>query len=184
MSERTLQAIEVVADNKSLAERLNHIIGKLKNAPETPAVAEFEAKTELVGGFLTRAQIRQFNLYVDEPPKLLGTDKGPNPVELVLAALGTCQEIVYAAYAAVLGIPIDSIRISVKGRLDLRGLFNVAPVPSGFMDIYYEVNIKSPADRNRIRDLADMVNAHCPVLDTLQRPINVNFSVLLNDERV
>jgi uncharacterized OsmC-like protein len=184
MSEQTLQAVEVASDNKSLTERLNRIIDKLKNATEAPAVTEFEAKTELVRGFLTRAQIRQFTLYVDEPPQLCGTDKGPNPVELVLVALGTCQEIVYAAYAAVLGIPLDSIRITVKGCLDARGLFNIAPVPSGFTDIYYEVNIKSPADRNRIKDLVDIVNAHCPVLDTLQRPVNVNFSVLLNDERV
>jgi putative redox protein len=184
MSEQTLQAVEIISDDKALAEKLNRIIDKLKKVPEGPAIAEFKTDTELVRGFLTKAQIRQFTLDVDEPPQLCGTDKGPNPAELVLAALGTCQEIVYAAYAAVIGIHLDSVKITVKGRLDARGLFNIAPVPSGFTDIDYEVDIKSPAGRGKIKELAEIVNAHCPVLDTLQRPVNVNFSVLLNDERL
>ncbi len=113
------QTVEIVSDSKSLADKLLQIIDKLKKSPQIPANnVEFDAHTELVEGFLTKAQIRQFTLYIDEPPQLGGTDKGPNPVELVLAALGTCQEIVYAAYAAVLGIPLDSVKITVKGRLD------------------------------------------------------------------
>jgi uncharacterized OsmC-like protein len=184
MSVQASQAVEILSDNKALAEKLNWIVEKLKNAPEGSTIAEFKADTELVNGFLTKAQIRQFTLDIDEPPQLGGTDKGPNPVELVLAALGTCQEIVYAAYAAVLGIPLNSIKITVKGHLDARGLFNIAPVPSGLTGIDYEVDIKSPAEPNKIKELAEIVNAHCPVLDTLQRPINVNFSVRLNDEQI
>jgi putative redox protein len=79
----------------------------------------------------------------------------------VLAALGTCQETVYAAYASVLGIPLDSVKINVKRNLDARGLFNIADVPSGFLNIDYEVEIKSPADQNRIKQLVDIVNANC-----------------------
>lgn len=178
------QTVEIISDSKSLADKLLQIIDKLKKSPDTPANVEFGAHTELVEGFLTKAQIRQFTLDIDEPPQLGGTDKGPNPVELVLAALGTCQEIVYAAYAAVLGIPLDSLKITVKGYLDARGLFGIAPVPSGFSEIEYEVDIKSPAEPARIKELADTVNAHCPVLDTLQRPIDVKWSLRLNNKQI
>jgi len=85
-------------------------------------------------------------------------------------------------YAAGLGIPLDSIKINVKGRIDARGFFNVAQVPSGFLEVDYEVDIRSPTDRSKIKELVDVVNTHCPLLDTLQRPINVNGSVRLNDE--
>ncbi|HVY55203.1 MAG TPA: OsmC family protein, partial [Thermodesulfobacteriota bacterium] len=178
------QEIDSFYDSEALAEKLNGVIEQLKSTPGKPAVAEFGAGTELVGGFQTKAEIRQFTLDVDEPPDLFGTDKGPNPAELVLAALGTCQEIVYSAYAAVIGIPLDSLKIRVKGKIDLRGLLNVAPVPAGFSDIDYDVEIKSPADKEQIRQLAELVNAHCPILDTLQRPINLSFSVVHNDERL
>lgn len=184
MSVELSQEVEIISDSESLAEKLHGVIDQLKSTAGEPAVAEFCAGTELVSGFQTKAQIRQFTLDVDEPPNLFGTDKGPNPAELVLAALGTCQEIVYSAYAAVIGIPLDSLKISVKGRLDLRGLLNVAPVAAGFSDIDYDVEIKSPASSDQIKQLAELVNAHCPVLDTLQRPVNVNFGVVHNDERL
>lgn len=184
MSTQLVQNVEVNSDSRALAEKLNEVVGALKQKAEKPAVAEFSAATELVEGFQTKASIRQFTVDVDEPPALFGTDTGPNPVELVLGALGTCQEIVYAAYAAVLGIPIDSLRINVKGNLDLRGFLNVAEVPAGFTDVDYEVDIKSPAPSERIRQLAELVNAHCPVLDTIQRPVPVSFSVVHNDAKI
>ena len=184
MSTQIVQNVEVNSDSRALAEKLNEVVGALKQKAGKPAVAEFSAATELVEGFQTKASIRQFTVDVDEPPALFGTDTGPNPVELVLGALGTCQEIVYAAYAAVLGIPIDSLRINVKGNLDLRGFLNVAEVPAGFTDVDYEIDIKSPAPSERIRQLAELVNAHCPVLDTIQRPVPVSFSVVHNDAKI
>ena len=72
-----------------------------------------------------RRRIRQFSLTVDEPPALGGSDAGPNPVELVLAGLATCQEITYRAYATALGVPLDSVSVKLEGVLDLRGFFAV-----------------------------------------------------------
>ena len=72
------------------------------------AVAKFSADSRQVEGLRSETKIRQFSLTVDEPPALGGTDAGPNPVELVLAALATCQEITYRAYATALGIPLET----------------------------------------------------------------------------
>ena len=76
-----------------------------------------------VEGLRSETKIRQFSLTVDEPTTLGGTDTGPNPVELVLASLATCQEITYRAYATALGIPLESVSVKLEGSLDLRGFF-------------------------------------------------------------
>ena len=54
-----------------------------------------------------------------------GSDAGPNPVELILTGLATCQETAYRAYTTALGVPLDSVSIKLEGVLDLRGFFAV-----------------------------------------------------------
>jgi putative redox protein len=159
-------------ETDQLAETIDAVRAELGRAPEPP-VATFAAETALVGGYRTEARIREFALTADEPPTIGGTDAGPTPVELVLAALGTCQEIVYSTYARVLGVPVDAVAVRAEGRLDLRGFFGVADVPAGFQDVTFAVDIASPAPPEDVARLVAAVNAHCPVLDILRQPLPV-----------
>lgn len=127
--------------------------------------------------FAVHSRIRGFSVAMDEPLDLGGTDTGPNPVEMLLAALGSCQEIVYRAYAAVLGLKIDRIEVHAKGYLDLRGLLNLAEVPSGFSRVSFTTSIVSDEPEEKLRQLAEMVERHCPVMDTLSRPVEVSGKV-------
>ena len=164
-------------------DRLGGVIDQVRQnlaaAPEPP-IATFAVTTSLVNDYEASVQIRDFALTVDEPEQIGGANAGPTPVELVLAALGTCQEIVYATYARVLGIPLNGVEVAAEGRLDLRGFFGVADEPAGFQDVTYTVNIDSPAAPEDVARLIDVVNAHCPVLDILQQPVPVSGSYRLN----
>jgi uncharacterized OsmC-like protein len=144
--------------------------------------AVFRAQTELVEDVRCKAVVREFSpMTIDEPAELGGTNLAMNPVELVLAALGTCQEIMYAAYASVMGIQLDKVRVDVKGYLDLKGLFAMdANVPAGFTKICYETSIESPADKDTLDKLVAIVESHCPVYDTLARAVEVKGSVSIN----
>lgn len=144
--------------------------------------AVFRASTELVEDVRCSVAVREFEpMTVDEPAELGGTNQAANPVELVLGALGTCQEIMYAAYASVMGIKLDSVKVDVKGYLDLKGLFAMdETVPAGFTKICYETTLESPADKETLEKLVAVVESHCPVLDTLKRPVEVAGSVSIN----
>ena len=145
----------------------------------------FNAKTRLEEGVRCSATVRNFEpMGVDEPPELGGKDTAMNPVELMLVALGTCQEIMYAAYAAVMGIELDSVTVDVKGYLDARGLFGMAEVPAGYDKIRFDTNISSSASPEQIRQLIETVEAHCPVLDTLTRSVETTGSSYLNGETI
>lgn len=142
------------------------------------ARAVFRAETRSsVDGFATRSAIREFSVALDEPRELGGTDTGPNPVEMVLAALGSCQAIVYRAYASVLGLRVDSIDVEAKGYLDLRGLLGVSEVPPGFEQVTFSTRIVSPERTERVQELVALVESHCPVLDILRRPVSVRGQV-------
>jgi putative redox protein len=140
------------------------------------AIATFSVDSRQVEGLRSETKIRQFNVTVDEPPNLGGADTGPNPLEFVLAALATCQEITYRAYATALGIPLESVSVTLEGSLDLRGFFAVKDgVRAGFNDVRGVVNLKSSAPDAELAKLKDVVDAHCPVLDILRAPVPVDL---------
>jgi putative redox protein len=142
------------------------------------AIATFAADSRQVEGLQSETKIRQFALTIDEPPTLGGTDTGPNPVELVLAALASCQEITYRAYATALGIPLESVSVKLEGALDLRGFFAVKDgVRAGFNDVRGTVNLKSSAPPADLAKLKEVVDAHCPVLDILRAPVPVDIQL-------
>ena len=142
------------------------------------AVAKFSADSRQVQGLQSETKIRQFTLTVDEPENLGGTDTGPNPVELILGALASCQEITYRAFAEALEIPLDSVSVSIEGDLDLRGFFAVKDdVRAGFQDIRGTVELDSPASPEALAQLKQIVDAHCPVLDVLRAPVPVSLEL-------
>jgi putative redox protein len=142
------------------------------------ALVTFQTVSNQEEGLRSTVSARQFSLTVDEPETLGGKDAGPNPVELVLAALGTCQEVTYRLYADSLGIPLDGISVKVEGHIDLRGFFALDDaVRPGYRDIHATVEIDSPADEADIRRLTETVDGLCPVLDILTNKTPVTLSV-------
>jgi len=148
------------------------------------AQAVFEATSRQQDGLRSTISVRQFQLDADEPPVLGGRDCAPNPVEYVLAALGSCQEITYRLYADALGIPLNGVSVRLKGQVDLRGFFAVdEAVRPGYQAIEAEVEIDSPASPEEIARLKQAVDQHCPVLDILTRPTPVNLTLRRRGEK-
>lgn len=127
-----------------------------------------------VAGVACDAQIRQHALAIDEPMALGGTDTGPNPVEIVLAALGTCQAITYRIWAGLLGIALDEVRFETEGDIDIAGLLGLREgVRPGFSGIRHRVILIGPETEERYRELMAAVDEHCPVLDIVANPVPI-----------
>lgn len=165
-----------------MSEQIQQAIQSLTRAVgERPAAAKvvFRASTvSTADTFTTDSTIRSFDVRHDEPVELGGADTGPNPVEAVLAALGSCQAIVYRAYANALGLRLDRVEVETRGHLDLRGFLGDPAVPAGFERVTFNTALVSPEPAEKIEALARLVEQHCPVLDILRRPIEVSGAFL------
>lgn len=164
------------------AALLKTIEGVQKNPQMSNVV--FRSETVWEGDVRCSAKIRDFQpMTIDEPPELGGQNDGPNPVELVLAALGTCQEIMYSAYASVMDIELESVSVNARGFLDLKGLFGLDPnVPAGYQRISFETKISSPASNEELLELIETVEKHCPVMDILSRPMTITGNTIANGQ--
>jgi uncharacterized OsmC-like protein len=143
-------------------------------------------RTQLDHGTQCSAFVRKFPaLLVDEPPEVGGNNAGMNPVELLLVALGACQEIAYSLFASTMGIELDAVTVNLKGQLDFRGTFGLdESIPPGYQKITYETRLDSQANPESIQALIKTVEARCPTMDTLTRPVDVQGDVYLNGEPV
>ena len=138
----------------------------------------FSTQGSLVGPTHVQLVSRGHAIDVDEPDVLAGGDQFANPVEYALASLASCQAITYRFWAAKLGIQLDGLEIAAEGDLDLHGFFGLdSTVRPGFTGIRLEVTPLGPESPERYQQLADAVDAHCPVLDLFTNATPVEVSV-------
>ncbi|MDZ7754212.1 MAG: OsmC family protein [Gammaproteobacteria bacterium] len=170
---------------ESVQAALVTTIDSIKQNPASSSVV-FRAETQWVEDVRCSATVRNFApMTIDEPPELGGQDAAVNPVELVLVALGTCQEIMYAAYASVMGIKLDAVKVNVRGYLDLKGLLGMDDsIPAGYKRIKFETEIQSPASDEELTKLIEMVESHCPVLDILSTAQQVTGTARANGKQL
>ena len=119
-------------------------------------------------GVLSIADIGGKEVIIDEPPSLGGTDKGPNPVEYILAALGGCINVLVTSFADNFDVEVEDVKVHLEGDLDPDGFLGKNPnVRPGYEEIRYEVILDSPSPQKNIDALLAHVDKVCPVKDTL-----------------
>ena len=124
----------------------------------------------------TRAE--PFTLDGDEPPVLLGANRGPNAVELVLQALAFCYAVGYVANAAARGIELTRMDYEVEGDIDVREFLGQDGPRPGFTAIRVTGRVSSPdATDEQLTELCQYVQDTSPVRDVLVNPVPVTTSL-------
>ena len=121
------------------------------------------ADSRLVGDQLQEAKARDYALVCDEPSSLGGSDKGPNPLEFFVAAVGFCENVTFARFAALRGLEFDSLETSVRGHWDRRGQGEWEGIEPAFKDFVVETRITSNEPIAKIREIVRTTHMRCPM---------------------
>ena len=114
----------------------------------------------------------------DEPPVLLGEDRGANPVEYVFAALDGCLTTSLIYHAAAQGVKIDEVETSFSGDLDLHGFLGLDEnIRNGYEKIKVEFKIKADAPKEKLQELVQLAQKRSPVFDIVSHPTPVEVSL-------
>lgn len=157
-------------------------VGDLVSAiQEEPSKADtvWKSTVDWKGGFRSEARSREFApVPSDEPTALGGDDTAANPVEQLLAALGNCLAVGYAANATVAGIKLNGLSVELEGDLDLHTFLGLTEGNAGYESIRATVSIDSEAAEEDLEELHRKVVSTSPVGHTLQRsvPVSVELS--------
>jgi uncharacterized OsmC-like protein len=159
----------------------------------SPVLAKFRfrAKNQWLGGGHNRTTINDFHgtckemthtnpmmLDADEPPILLGEDRGANPVEYLLTALAACVTTALVYHAAAKGIQIEEVESRLEGDIDLQGFLGMDDsVPRGYEHIRMKFKIKADVPDEQLEELCRLGPTYSPVFDTVTRAVPVTVEL-------
>lgn len=144
-------------------------------------VGSFRTVTDWQDGARARTTARSFSIETDEPAPLGGTDVAVDPMELLLASLGTCLTIGWVTHAARRGVDFRELSIEVEGDYDLRGYLAIdEAVRPGFGAIRYTVRADTDADEHTLDEIRHAAERSSPMFDNILNGARVEASVERN----
>jgi uncharacterized OsmC-like protein len=129
-------------------------------------------------GLTQRVEIGQHRLVSDEPVAGGGSDAGPNPYELLLAALGACTAMTLEVYARRKGWPLESVQVVLHHERIYAQDCAECETREGMLDkITKRLTLVGPLDAEQRVRLAE-ISERCPVQRTLQREVRIEQVVV------
>ena len=124
-------------------------------------------------GFAQEIAIGQHRLFADEPVSVGGTDTGPNPYDLLLAALGSCTSMTVAMYARRKGWPLESVTVRLSHSRVHAADCAESETKAGMLDhVHRDVEFSGPLSEEQRARLLDIASK-CPVHRTLESEIMI-----------
>ena len=162
----------------------------LTAAPEA-ARFQWRARTTWVNGTHSRSTVHDFSglgadhthrqrfaFDADHPEVFAAEDDGATPVEIVLAALGSCLTAGVAAVATNRGVQLRSVTASLEGDMDIQGILGIDPdVRNGYSGIRVRFEIDADADRADLEAIVAQSQKRSAVFDIVTNPTNVVVDV-------
>lgn len=172
-------------------EQLGQAVDAITAEPEAGRFT-FRAETEWTGALQSMTSIddfdqagerittRRFEVAGDEPEQILGERTAPNAVELLLAAVGSCLSVGYAANAAAMGIELDDLRFELEGDVDLRGFLGISDdVRPGYNAITCTAYVDADASAEELAALRDRVEATSPLMDNVGNAVSLETDLVV-----
>jgi uncharacterized OsmC-like protein len=123
---------------------------------------------------------KDFTIRADEPLELGGTNRDPNPQELLLAALNACMTVGYVAACTLEGIEVRDLRIETSGDIDLRGFLGLDPdVKAGYDALTYTVFLSANATPAQLERVHDFVCRTSPNRFNVAQPIRLETRLVV-----
>jgi uncharacterized OsmC-like protein len=129
---------------------------------------KFESVTIWKDGAVAVNKARSFEITTDEPKPLGGGDTGIDPMELLLASLGSCLTIGWVTNANLHGIDYKNLKIKVSAPYDLRGYLDIDDgIRPGFSEINYEVEVETDANDETLQEIKEAAEKNSPMFDNI-----------------
>lgn len=123
---------------------------------------------------------RQFQIQIDEPCELCGSNQFANPQEYLLAATNACMMVGYATVAAVMGVTLTKLELEITGDIDLRGFLDIDPsIARGYERLHYTVRLAGDGTQEQFEKMHEVVQRTSPNYYNIANPIELTSDLVV-----
>jgi putative redox protein len=132
-------------------------------------------------GFAQEITAGRHRLIADEPMAAGGSDRGPGPYELLLAALGACTSMTIALYARRKGWPLTGVTVRLRHSRIHADDCAECETKQGMLDrIERQIAVTGELTEEQRAKVIEIANK-CPVHRTLTSEINIRTTLAGTD---
>lgn len=161
-------------DSQYVADVISAWAGRYLPAVDHPDTEPGTVRvTGRADGFLQLCTAGEHDWLADEPRKVGGTDLGPTPYDLLLAALGTCTSMTLGMYARHKKLPLESVTVELQhDRIHAQDCEDCEKEDGQVDRIRRVLTIEGDLDQEQRARLVEVAD-RCPVHKTLENEIHV-----------
>lgn len=164
----------------SVAEALEKAVGYLKEHPDEARSTDSAAVARLEHGLVvTVTDPKGRTITTDMATGVGGTDTAPSPGWLFRAALAACDTTLIAMRAAMLGVELTKVEVTIDSESDDQGILGInESVPPGPLSIRTRVKASAKGlGTAELRELVEWAVQHCPVCDAAKRAVPTTVEI-------
>lgn len=118
------------------------------------------------GGYHCTVRAGEFELEVDEPASVGGTDRGPQPTDLLLASVASCFTLALSHSAKRRSLELSALEVSVTG------------VYEGLRFSEIRISARLGVDPGEVDALVRAAERVCYVTNTLRRDVDLRVEAV------
>lgn len=166
-------------DAEHIRSSVAAVVEHLKQNPSAAQSKDPTAVAVLEDGLRCRVQHPSgFSVSSDMPEAVGGEGAAPSPGWLLRAGLAACDATMIALRAAVEGISLSSLEVTVESDSDDRGLVGAdEAAPAGPLRVRVHVRAVTNASAERLREVVDWAEKHSPVGDAVRRSVPMSMTI-------
>jgi uncharacterized OsmC-like protein len=164
----------------TIREAIDRAHAYYREKPEDARSTDSAATARLVDGLVVEVTgPSDERIRTDMVASVGGTGTAPSPGWLLRAAEASCVATLVAMRAAMLGVTLTSVEVTVDSESDDRGLLGMDDaVPAGPLSGRVAVRIAADdADAATLEGIARWGVKHCPVCDAIERTVPIETLV-------
>ena len=117
----------------------------------------------------THISVRDVKTVIDEPKERDGTNQGPTPTEILVAALIGCTNVIGNKCAHKHGVRFKAMTIDAEATFDRRGTRLTEEIEVPFPKIRLTINVTTDATSAQMAAVTADLHRYCPVSKVIRK---------------